>query len=73
MGVEPYLLDERDVTVNGMLPLAECALLDLELAVRGETVIVMAGWLSDAVISLSMKIHCVGELTAQAARAEEIE
>jgi pyruvate kinase len=72
-GVEPYLLDERDVAVNGMLPLAERALLDLELAERGETVIVMAGWLSDAVISLSMKIHCVGELTAQAARAEEIE
>jgi pyruvate kinase len=65
-GVEPYPLDARNVVVNGMLPLTERALLDLNLAERGETVIVMAGWLSDAVISLSMKIHCVGELTTPA-------
>jgi pyruvate kinase len=71
-GVEPYLLDARNVVVNGMLPLAERALLDLKLAERGETVIVMAGWLSDAVISLSMKIHCVGELTIPTALADDI-
>jgi pyruvate kinase len=72
-GVEPYLLDARNVVVNGMLPLAERALLDLKLAERGETVIVMAGWLSDAVISLSMKIHCVGELTTPIALTDDIE
>lgn len=65
-GVEPYLLDAGNSVVNGLLPLADRALLDLELAERGETVIVMAGRLSDAVISLSMKIHCVGELTTAA-------
>ncbi|MEK6320902.1 MAG: pyruvate kinase [Acidobacteriota bacterium] len=70
-GVEPYLLDAGNSVVNGLLPLADRALLDLELAERGETVIVMAGRLSDAVISLSMKIHSVGELTTPAAPAAD--
>ena len=65
-GVEPYLLDAGNSIVNGVLPLADRAVLDLKLAERGETVIVMAGRLSDAVISLSIKIHCVGELTTPA-------
>ncbi|MEK6286293.1 MAG: pyruvate kinase [Acidobacteriota bacterium] len=70
-GVEPCVLDGVNSVVNGLLPLADRALLDLELAERGETVIVMAGRLSDAVISLSMKIHCVGELTTPAAPADD--
>jgi pyruvate kinase len=64
-GVEPYLLDTGKSEINSMLPLAERALLDLKLVERGETVIVMAGRLSDAVISLSIKVYCVGELTGQ--------
>lgn len=64
-GVEPYLLDTGNSEINSMLPLAERALLDLKLVERGETVIVMAGRLSDAVISLSIKVYCVGELTGQ--------
>jgi len=54
-----------------MLPVADRALLDLTLAERGETVIVMAGWLSDAASSLSMKIHRVGELTTPATPAAD--
>ena len=44
--------------------MADRALLDQKLAERGESVVVMAGRVPDAVMSLSMKIHCVGEMGA---------
>ena len=60
-GVEPYRLSDVSIE-EGLLPLADRALLDHKLAVRGETVVVMAGRVPDVVIALSMKIHCVGEM-----------
>jgi hypothetical protein len=39
-------------------------LLEYKLAERGESVVVMAGRVSDVVISLSMKIHYVGEFAS---------
>ncbi|HSB09577.1 MAG TPA: pyruvate kinase [Blastocatellia bacterium] len=64
-GVEPHSLDSSEAASSGLLPLADRALLAGRLAERGEAVIVMAGRLSDAVISLSMKIHTVGELSGE--------
>ena len=60
-GVEPYRLSEGSIE-EGLLPLADRALLEHKLAERGETVVVMAGRVPDVVIALSMKIHCVGEM-----------
>lgn len=62
-GVEPYLLGTDGSIKGGLLPLADRALLEQNLAARGETVVVMAGRVPDIVISLSMKIHSVGEVT----------
>jgi pyruvate kinase len=62
-GVEPYSLGTAVLGAQGLLPLADRELLEFKLAERGETVVIMAGRLSDVVISLSMKIHSVGQLT----------
>lgn len=62
-GLEPYPLGTDGPIKDGLLPLADRALLEHNLAARGETVVVMAGRVPDIVISLSMKIHCVGEVT----------
>lgn len=64
-GVEPYSMGNADSISSGLLELADQALLDNHLAESGEAVIVMAGRLSDAVLSLSMKIHTVGDLSAR--------
>lgn len=63
-GVEPYPLGASGSIKDGLLPLADRALLEHKLAERGEMVVVMAGRVPDVVISLSMKIHCVGEMGA---------
>ena len=60
-GLEPYRLGARESN-EALLPLADRALLEHKLAERGESVVVMAGRVPDEVISLSMKIHCVGEM-----------
>ena len=62
-GVEPYRLVTDEGIAEGLLPVADRTLLEHKLAERGECVVVMAGRLSDAEISLSTKIHFVGELT----------
>ncbi|MFY9557209.1 MAG: pyruvate kinase [Blastocatellia bacterium] len=64
-GVEPYTLGDKVSIENGLLPLADQALLEHKLAERGEFVVVMAGRVSDIVLSLSMKIHRVGELSVE--------
>ena len=63
-GVEPYSLSSDGSVTDGLLPLADQALLEHKLAERGETVVVMAGRVPDMIMSLSMKIHCVGEMGA---------
>jgi pyruvate kinase len=62
-GVDPYVISSEADASNGLLPLADRALLEHKLAERGESVVVMAGRVSDVVISLSMKIHFVGEFS----------
>ena len=61
-GVEPYPLSKEGSVEDGLLPLADRALLEHKLAERGECVVVMAGRVPDVVLSLSMKIHCVGDM-----------
>ena len=61
-GVEPYEIE--DPSADGLLPQADRALLEHKLAERGERVVVMAGRIPDVVMSLSMKIHSVGETVA---------
>jgi pyruvate kinase len=60
-GVEPYQLDRSPEDVS-LLSAADRALLKHELAERGEAVVVMAGRLDDRIISLSTKLHRVGDL-----------
>ncbi len=62
-GVEPYKLEEGVFQSNKLLVRADRALLEFNLAERGESIVVMAGRLNDVTISLSMKLHLVGELT----------
>jgi pyruvate kinase len=61
-GVEPYLLEAVSPESTQLLAHADEGLLRYELAERGENVIVMAGRFKDRSISLSMKIHQVGDL-----------
>jgi pyruvate kinase len=61
-GIEPYPLVASGSTKIGLLPLADQALLDHKLAEPGESIVVIAGRVPDQVMSLSMKIHCVGEI-----------
>jgi pyruvate kinase len=62
-GVEPYMIDDISPQLVSMLVAADQALLENHLAERGETVVVMAGRVDDIIISLSMKLHRVGDLT----------
>ena len=62
-GVEPFLLEECPPASDDLLTRADRALLEYRLAERDEAVVVMAGRLSDVSISLSMKLHQVGEFT----------
>ncbi|MEN3332336.1 MAG: pyruvate kinase [Blastocatellia bacterium] len=62
-GVEPFLLEECPPASDDLLRRADRALLEYELAERNEAVVVMAGRLNDVTISLSMKLHQVGEFT----------
>jgi pyruvate kinase len=64
-GVEAYPLDDCTIESINLLECADRALLEQGLAERGETVVVMAGRLEDPIISLSMKLHHVGDLTRQ--------
>jgi len=64
-GVEPYVLEHCNPESDNMLALADQALLTLNLAGRGEAIVAMAGRLSDPTISLSMKLHLVGDLTGE--------
>ena len=64
-GVEPYPLGASGLIKDGLLPLADRALLEQKLVERGERVVVMAGRVPDVVLSLSMKIHCVGQMGAE--------
>ena len=59
-GIEPYKLD--DFEADNLVAAADAALLKHSLAQVGDIVVVMAGQLSDPVISNSMKLHKVGEL-----------
>jgi pyruvate kinase len=61
-GVEPYGLGRDGSFETGLLPLADRALIEHKLTEPGERVVVMAGRVADVVLSLSMKIHCVGEI-----------
>ena len=62
-GVEPRLLKDANSAKRSLLAAADQALLDNGLAKRGEAVVVMAGRLDDIIISLSMKLHRVGDLS----------
>jgi pyruvate kinase len=64
-GVEPYPLDECSPAADDLLQCADRALVQHNLAERGESVVVMAGRLKDITISLSMKLHHVGDFTPQ--------
>jgi len=61
-GVEPYPLEQCSPNSDDLLLCGDRALLHYNLAERGEGVVVMAGKLPDITISLSMKLHRVGEL-----------
>ena len=60
-GVEPFLLKNCPPGSDELLEHGDRTLVDRQLAVPGEPVVVMAGRLRDAKISLSMKIHIVGD------------
>jgi pyruvate kinase len=62
-GVEPYMLD-CSADAEDFLARTDCALMERGLASRGENVVVMAGRLKDLTISLSMKLHTVGDLNS---------
>jgi pyruvate kinase len=78
-GIEPHLLatpnaPDHSTTDRGaaespsqhgdLLVAADRTLIECGVAKRGESIVVMAGRLSDMSISLSMKIHRVGDLTS---------
>jgi len=62
-GIEPYLLKGCAPDADDLLAHADRALLDYRLAERGENIVAMAGRMKDLSISLSMKLHHVGDLT----------
>ena len=61
-GVEPRLLEEAETGKGSLLAAADRALVKYNLAEPGQRVVVMAGRLDDIIISLSMKIHRIGDL-----------
>lgn len=64
-GIEPYLLKACPPDAADLLARADQALLEYKLAERGENIVAMAGRMTDLSISLSMKLHHVGELTQE--------
>jgi pyruvate kinase len=64
-GVEPYPLDECSPASDDLLLCTDRALLKYKLAERGQSVVLMAGRLKDITISLSMKLHHVGDFTPE--------
>jgi pyruvate kinase len=64
-GVEPYLPHPTTNPSDDLLVRADRSLLEYKLAERGESVVVMAGRLNDKSLSLSMKLHTIGELMAE--------
>jgi pyruvate kinase len=62
-GVEPYRLENCTIEAHNLLILADKALLDYGVAERGEMVVMMAGRLEDVALSLSMKLHRVGDFS----------
>ncbi|MEW6126926.1 MAG: pyruvate kinase [Acidobacteriota bacterium] len=61
-GIEPYLLGGCTIESQELLARADCAILQYNLAKRGEIVVMMAGRLEDVTLSLSMKVHRVGDV-----------
>jgi pyruvate kinase len=61
-GVEPYPPAGRVDPSEDLLIRADCSLLEYKLAEKGENVVIMAGRLKDKSLSLSMKLHTIGEL-----------
>jgi pyruvate kinase len=61
-GIEPYLLESCTIESLELLAKADGAILEYGLAARGETVVMMAGRLEDVALSLSMKVHRVGDV-----------
>ena len=64
-GVEPYLPHPTTNPSDDLLVRADRSLLEYKLAERGESVVIMAGRLSYKSLSLSMKLHTIGELMAE--------
>jgi pyruvate kinase len=64
-GVEPCPLGDCGPATGSLLECVDRALLDSGVAERGELVVVMAGRLPDIAVSLSMKIHQVGDLVKE--------
>jgi pyruvate kinase len=63
-GIEPYLLESCTIESQELLAKADCAILEYGIATRGETVVMMAGRLEDVALSLSMKVHRVGDVVS---------
>ena len=61
-GVEPYFPFRGGDPSDDQLVRADRSLLEYKLAERGESVVIMAGQLKDKSLSLSMKLHKIGEL-----------
>ena len=64
-GVEPYRVENCTNGASDLLVLADQALLNYQIAGRGEMVVMMAGRLDDVALSLSMKLHRVGDFSHQ--------
>jgi pyruvate kinase len=64
-GVEPYPIDLASYASDDLLPCVDRMLLDMGVAERGESIVIMAGRLEDLSVSLSMKLLRVGDLTKQ--------
>jgi pyruvate kinase len=64
-GVEPFVLGNCTIDSKFLLILADRALLNYQIAERGELVVIMAGRLEDVALSLSMKLHRVGDFSGQ--------
>jgi pyruvate kinase len=62
-GVEPYVPYRGGDPSDDQLVRADRSLLEYKLAERGESVVIMAGRLRDKSLSMSMKLHTIGELT----------
>ncbi len=60
-GVKPFVHDERGTTKD-MLAIGESTILGAELAVAGETIIILAGRLSGLGLSSSVLVWTIGEI-----------